>query len=168
MRPIVKLFAIVLIAYGIAGTGAILHAADAGSSAVASEAAAPAEAATPAASAPEATPAPVAAQPDPFSAAIAAAKQGRWLVVFGVVLVGVVALIRRKQGWLVAKVAWLRSDRGGAVLVLFLGFLAEVATSLAANNTAPPGTVAALSAAVAAGGRAILKGLFTSSKPAGA
>lgn len=129
--------------------------------------------ATPASSTPVAAPAPVAA-PTPtdwlafLGAAVTAAKGAKWLALIALLIVGLVAFIRRENGWIIKKVPWLGTDRGGASLALLLGGLTEFGAALAPGGTgAPPGAVTALVTALAAGGRAILKGfLFPQDKAA--
>lgn len=113
--------------------------------------------------APAAVTTPAPADPVAFLGSLAtAAKQGAWLTLAALLLGALVSLIRREKGWLATKWTWLATDRGGAVLALVLGALGETVARLTAGGSgAPPGTVAALVTALAAGGRALLQGLFT-------
>lgn len=106
---------------------------------------------------------------NPWDGALAAAKQGLWLVAICSVIVALVAFAKRKQGWFVKALPWFGTPRGGAVLVFFLGFIGEVAARYASNSSGgpPPGFVAVLLAAASSGGRTLLKSLFTPAPPAG-
>ncbi len=103
---------------------------------------------------------------NPFDAATAAGSQGVWLAMIAAALVAIVAFVRREKGWLATTrfFGWFGTDRGGAVLVVILGVVAEVAVTLKADSAAPPGTVATLTSALAAGGRVLLKSLFAPHK----
>jgi len=95
-----------------------------------------------------------------IDAVITAASGAQWLALGALALGGIVWLIRRESGWLRAKWSWLGTDRGGALLALLIGAIAEVATSLTSQAHAPLGTTGALLASLAAGGRALLRGLI--------
>lgn len=154
-----------LIALGLARPA--LGASDAGpAQVVAPVGATPSNAAKPTATpepAPAAVTAPAPADPVAFLGSLTtAAKQGAWLTLAALLLGALVSLIRREKGWLASKWTWLATDRGGAVLALVLGALGETVARLTAGGSgAPVGTVAALVTALAAGGRALLQGLFT-------
>jgi hypothetical protein len=89
-------------------------------------------------------------------AVVDAVRGGRWLVTFGLLLVGLVAAARWGLGRVVP---WFLTDRGGTILAAVTAFVAVVGSGLAAGI---PLGVDLLGAAVAAGAGAI--GLFTGAK----
>lgn len=93
---------------------------------------------------------------------LAAAKAGQWRLLAGLVLS---LLVWAARTWGSGAVPWLKTDRGGAVLVLFLALLGGIATSLAGNG--PFGLsllVNSLSIAfTAAGGFAVVKKILAPS-----
>lgn len=79
-----------------------------------------------------------------------AMKSGRWLVLVGLVLMGLVKLVRKFGG---QAIPWLLTDRGGVATALGLAALSEIALLLASGR-APTlsGLMGALAAAWAASG----------------
>jgi hypothetical protein len=123
--------------------------------------------ADPIAAAPPAPPA--VAIPDPsqdpggvVASLLAAAKAGQWRLLAGLVLSVLVWAARR---WGSGAVPWLKTDRGGAVLVLLLALLGGIGTSLAGSG--PFGLsllVNSLSMAfVSAGGYTVVKRILSPS-----
>lgn len=89
-------------------------------------------------------------------AVIDAIRGGRWMVTFGLLLVGLVAAARWGLGRIVP---WFRTDRGGTVLAAVTTVLAVVGSGLAAGL---PLGLDLLAAALAAAAGAI--GIFTAAK----
>ena len=89
-------------------------------------------------------------------AVIDAIRGGRWMAMFGLMLVGMVAAARWGLGRVVP---WFKTDRGGTVLAAATAFLAVLGSGLAAGATFGLDLVSAAFAAAAA---AI--GLFTGAK----
>lgn len=91
-----------------------------------------------------------------ISATLDAAKSGQWRILAGFLLVGLVWAARK---WGSGVAPWLKTDRGGAALVLALALLGGVATTLLSGQAFAWGLlVNSLSMAfTAAGGYAVLK-----------
>lgn len=116
----------------------------------------------PPAAAPAIVPPPTPDSPIDFLGALTnAARSGAWLGVVGLLLVGLVWLIRREEGWIVTKWKWLGTPRGGSTLAAVVGGLAELAADVWAKSKAPPGAVGGLVTVVGAGLRAQIKGWMT-------
>lgn len=96
------------------------------------------------------------------AAALAAFEGKNWLGLVGLLIVGLVALLR----FVVPKIhgragAFLNSDRGGALLVLLVAELLSLAASLVAHKTAATTIVTGLVAAfISAGGYTMVKRIF--------
>lgn len=90
------------------------------------------------------------------SSVLNAAKAGQWRLLAGFLLVGLVWAARK---WGSGAVPWLKTDRGGAALVLVLALLGGIATTLLSGQAFAWGLlVNSLSMAfTAAGGYAVLK-----------
>jgi hypothetical protein len=89
-------------------------------------------------------------------AVIDAIRGGRWMAMFGLMLVGLVAAARWGLGRVVP---WFKTDRGGTVLAAATAFMAVLGSGLAAGAAFGLDLV---SAALAAAAAAI--GLFTGAK----
>lgn len=97
------------------------------------------------------------ADPAGFLALVVGALQAReWVVLAALMVVGLVAAVRK---WGPSQWAWLRQDRGGAALALVWGVVVAVAASLI-GGAAPSGRMlldGALLGATAAGGWTLVK-----------
>ena len=96
---------------------------------------------------------------------LAAAKNGEWRLLSGLVLIALVWATRR---WGSKLVPWFSTDRGGAALVLGLALLGGVATTLFEGAPLSMGLLANVvsMAMTAAGGWAIVKKLLSPSDKA--